>query len=154
LIGGWRVSAAYLSQSGDFLSPGFNGPDPSNTNQFSGAAQRVTGSLAPQNQRSISNWFNAAAFAVPQNGTFGSGSFGTVEGPNLNTLNAALFKTFHLFRESNFELKGSFTNVLNHTNFGDPNVTITSSSVGQITSTTSKSFGGPRSGLVSGRFVF
>jgi hypothetical protein len=154
LIGGWRVSAAYLSQSGDFLSPSFSGPDPSNTNQFSGAAQRVAGSLNPQNKRSISNWFNAASFAVPQNGTFGSGSFGTVEGPNLNTLNAALFKTFHLFRESNFELKGSFTNVLNHTNFGDPNVTITDSSVGQITSTTSKSFGGPRSGLVSGRFVF
>lgn len=154
LIGGWRVSAAYLSQSGDFLSPSFSGPDPSNTNQFSGAAQRVGGSLTPQGKRSITNWFNAAAFAVPQNGTFGSGSFGTVEGPNLNALNAALFKTFRGFRETSFELKGSFTNVLNHTNYGDPNVTITDSSVGQITSTTSKSFGGPRSGLVSGRFVF
>ena len=153
-IGGWRISAAYLSQSGDFLSPGFSGPDPSNTNQFSGAAQRVGVSLTPQGKRSITNWFNAAAFAVPQNGTFGSGSFGTVEGPNLNSLNAAMFKSFPVFRETHFELKGSFTNVLNHTNYGDPNVTITDSSVGQITSTTSKSFGGPRSGLISGRFVF
>jgi Carboxypeptidase regulatory-like domain len=153
-VGGWRLSAAYLSQSGDFLSPGFSGPDPSNTNQFAGAAQRVGGSLAPQSKRSITNWFNATAFAVPQNGTFGSGSFGTVEGPNMNALNAALFKSFPVFRETSFELRGSFTNVLNHTNFGDPNVTITDNSVGQITSTTTKSFGGPRSGLVSGRFVF
>jgi Carboxypeptidase regulatory-like domain len=154
-IGGWRLSAAYLSQSGDFLSPGFSGPDPSNTNQFSGAAQRVGQSLAPQGgKRSITNWFNAGAFATPQNGTFGSGSFGTVEGPSMNALNAALFKSFPVFRETSFELRGSFTNVLNHTNFGDPNVTITDNSVGQITSTTAKSFGGPRSGLVSGRFVF
>src|ERR1700677_876938 len=35
-LGGWRLSGAYLAQSGDFLSPGFSGPDPSNTNQFSG----------------------------------------------------------------------------------------------------------------------
>jgi hypothetical protein len=72
----------------------------------------------------------------------------------MNALNAALFKSFPVFRETSFELRGSFTNVLNHTNFGDPNVTITDNSVGQITSTTAKSFGGPRSGLVSGRFVF
>jgi hypothetical protein len=72
----------------------------------------------------------------------------------MNALNAALFKSFSVFRESRFELRGSFTNVLNHTNFGDPDVAITDSSVGQITTTTLKSFGGPRSGMVSGRFIF
>ena len=38
--------------------------------------------------------------------------------------------------------------------FGDPDATITGASVGQITSTTSDTFGGPRSGLVSARFMF
>ena len=154
IIGGWRVSGAYLAQSGDFLTPSFSGPDPSNTNQFSGAAQRVSGPTLPAGRRSITNWFNPSSFAIPQNGTFGSGAFGTIEGPNMNTVNLALFKTFPVFRESKFELRGSFTNVLNHTNFGDPDVTITDTGVGQITSTTSNTFGGPRSGLVSGRFIF
>jgi hypothetical protein len=153
-IGGWRLSGAYLAQSGDFLTPSFSGPDPSNTNQFSGAAQRVGQSTDLSGGRSITNWFNSASFAVPQSGTFGSGAFGTIEGPNMNAVNLALFKTFPVFRESQLEVRGSFTNVLNHTNFGDPDATITDSSVGQITSTTAKSFGGPRAGLVSARFVF
>jgi len=154
MIGGWRISGAYLAQSGDFLTPGFSGPDPSNTNQFSGAAQRVSQSTLPVGTRSITNWFNPAAFAIPQSGTFGSGAFGTIEGPRMNVVNLALFKTFSIFRETQLEIKGSFTNVLNHTNFGDPDVTITDAGVGQITSTTANSFGGPRAGLVSGRFIF
>jgi Carboxypeptidase regulatory-like domain len=153
-LGGWRLSGAYLAQSGDFLSPGFSGPDPSNTNQFSGAAQRVLPSALPAGGRSITNWFNPSAFAVPANGSFGSGSFGVIEGPSMNAVNLALSKSFPVFRESAFELRGSFTNVLNHANFGDPDVTINTTGVGQITSTTSKSFGGPRAGLISGRFVF
>jgi hypothetical protein len=153
-LGGWRLSGAYLAQSGDFLSPGFSGPDPSNTNQFSGAAQRVLSSTLPAGGRSITNWFNPSAFAVPANGSFGSGSFGVIEGPSMNAVNLALSKSFPVFRESAFELRGSFTNVLNHANFGDPDVTINTTGVGQITSTTSKSFGGPRAGLISGRFVF
>ena len=154
LLGGWRLSGAYLAQSGDFLTPTFSGPDPSNTNQFSGAAQRILPSSLPAGGRSITSWFNPAAFAIPGSGTFGSGSFGALEGPSMNAVNLGLAKTFPVFRESQFELRGSFTNVLNHTNFGDPDVTITDTGVSQITSTTSKSFGGPRAGLVSGRFVF
>lgn len=72
----------------------------------------------------------------------------------MNVVNLAVAKTFPVFRESQFELRGRFTNVLNYTNFGDPDVTVTDTGVGQITSTTSKSFGGPRAGLISGRLVF
>lgn len=155
LIGGWQVSTAYLSETGDFLTPSFSGPDPSNTNQFSGAAQRLAdATLTPASGRSISHWFNSSAYAVPAAGTFGSGAYGTVQGPNMNTLNLGLLKSFTLFENDKLELRGSFTNVLNHTNFGDPDVTITDTSVGQITSTTGKSFGGPRSGLVTARLVF
>ena len=97
---------------------------------------------------------NISVGFTPASGTFGSGSFGVIEGPSMNAVNLALSKRIPVFRESSFELRGSFTNVLNHTNFGDPNVTINTTGVGQITSTTSKSFGGPRAGLISGRFVF
>ena len=72
----------------------------------------------------------------------------------MNALNLALFKSFSLYEQTKIELRGSFTNMLNHTNFGDPDATITDASVGQITSTTSKSFGGPRSGLITARLVF
>lgn len=154
IVGGWQVSGAYVARSGDFLTPSFSGPDPSNTNQFTGAAQRVPGVSINSGGGSINRWFNPGAFTVPTAGTFGSGAFGTVEGPNMNALNLALFKSFSLYEQTKIELRGSFTNMLNHTNFGDPDATITDASVGQITSTTSKSFGGPRSGLITARLVF
>lgn len=155
VAGGWQVSGAFLSQTGDFLTPSFSGPDPSNTNQFSGAAQRVPGvPLYPIGGHNINQWFNPAAFTIPASGTFGSGAFGTIEGPHVNTVNLALFKTFPIYRQMKLEMRGSFTNIFNHTNFGDPDVTITDTSVGQITSTTGNTFGGPRSGLISGRLFF
>lgn len=155
IVGGWQVSGAYLSDTGDFLTPSFSGADPSNTNQFSGAAQRISGtSLTPAGGKSIARWFNPSAFAIPAAGTFGSGAFGSVEGPHMNALNMAMFKSFPIYERVKFEIRGSFTNILNHSNFGDPDATITDTSAGQITSTTSKSFGGPRAGLITGRLVF
>ena len=155
IIGGWKVSATYQAQSGDYLTATFNGVGPSNTNQTSGTAQRVNGvSISPVGKKSYTNWFNPAAFTIPANGTFGTGAWGVIEGPGMQTVNFAAFKTFHLYRESQFELKGSFTNLLNHTNFGDPDTAITDTSAGVITSTTTRLTAGPRSGIVSGRFTF
>jgi hypothetical protein len=57
-------------------------------------------------------------------------------------------------------IEGTFTNVLNHTNLGDPNVNIASPSFGLInntigaTSNTIASDGGARTGQVSARFDF
>jgi Carboxypeptidase regulatory-like domain len=164
LIGGWKISGAYLSSTGDYLTPTFDGVSPSNTSPIYGSntPNRVLKSLAPVGTRSIFNWFNPAAFAIPASGTFGHGAFGTIEGPDMNTVNAALFKSFPVYREMHIEFRASFTNILNHPNFGDPNVDLSvapttgfpGEGVGQIASMTSKSFAGPRSGLLSARFVF
>ena len=51
-------------------------------------------------------------------------------------------------------LEGTFTNVLNHTNLGDPNVNIASPSFGLINNTIGSDFGGARSGQVSARLDF
>jgi hypothetical protein len=119
-------------------------------------------SLAPVGNKSIFNWFNPAAFAIPATGTFGSGAFGTIEGPHSNTLNAALLKSFPVYRETHLEFRISYTNVLNHPNFGDPNTdlsvpptnTFPGQGVGQISGITGRSFAGPRSGLFSARYIF
>ena len=164
LLGGWKISGAYLSSTGDYLTPTFDGQSPSNTSPIYGnnTPNRVLKSLAPVGTRSIFNWFNPAAFAIPASGTFGHGAFGSIEGPDMNTVNAALFKSFPIYKEMNIELRGSFTNILNHPNFGDPNVDLSvapttgfpGEGVGQISGTTGKSFAGPRSGLLSARIVF
>jgi hypothetical protein len=58
------------------------------------------------------------------------------------------------------KFEGTFTNVLNHTNLGDPNMNLSSSSFGLISGTvgayngTSADFGGARTGQVSARLEF
>ncbi len=163
-IGGWKISGAYLASTGDYLTPTYDGLSQSNTSPVYGfnSPNRVLKSLAPVGTKSIFNWFNPNAFAIPANGTFGQGAFGSIEGPDMNTVNFALFKSFPVYRTSYLELRGSFTNILNHPNFGDPIVDLSvppttgfpGEGVGQIPGTTGKSFGGPRSGLLSARFVF
>jgi len=164
LIGGWKLSGTFLSVTGDYLTPTFDGLSPSNTSQVysTNTPNRVKQSLAPVGTKSIRNWFNPAAFALPAAGTFGHGSYGTIEGPDSNTLNAAIFKSFATFREQHLEFRLSFTNVLNHPNFGDPYVDLSvpptsgfpGQGVGQIASVTGRSFAGPRSGLFTARYVF
>jgi hypothetical protein len=164
LLGGWKLSGTFLSVTGDYLTPTFDGLSPSNTSPVYGTntPTRVSASLAPVGTKSIRNWFNPAAFATPAAGTFGRGAYGTIEGPDSNTLNAALFKSFPVYREQHLEFRLSFTNVLNHPNFGDPNVdlsvpptnTFPGQGVGQISSVTGRSFAGPRSGLFTARYVF
>jgi hypothetical protein len=164
LVGGWKLSGTFLSVTGDYLTPTFDGLSPSNTSPVYGTntPTRVRQSLAPVGNKSVFNWFNPTAFSIPAAGTFGSGAYGTIEGPGSNTLNAAIFKSFATYREQHLEFRLSFTNVLNHPNFGDPNVdlsvpptnTFPGQGVGQISGTTGRSFTGPRSGLFTARYIF
>jgi hypothetical protein len=102
----------------------------------------------------VNNWFNPAAYAIPQAGQFGNAGYGILKGPDSQVLNSALFKNFPLPKDNGtLEVSGSFSNVLNHPNFGNPDVTITNTSVGKITSVQDYFFG-PRSGLVSVRYTF
>jgi Carboxypeptidase regulatory-like domain len=155
VLGGWQLSANFVAQTGQFYTPLFSGVDPSNTNTFGGRPDIIGNPTLPSGQRSASSWFNPAAFAVPANGSFGSARNGSVVGPGQNALNAGLFKSFRIYEHINLRLQGSFTNVLNHPNFGEPNMNISSgASAGVITSTSTNSFVGPRGGQVGARLSF
>jgi hypothetical protein len=154
IFGGWQLSAAYLANTGNYLTPMFSGVDPTNINAFGGSVSRGSvASTAAVGGQSINNWFNPKAYAVPAAGTFGNAGYGILKGPDSQVLNSALFKSFPVVRETRIEISGSFSNVLNHPNFGNPDVTITDASVGKITSVQGYMFG-PRSGLVSVRYKF
>jgi len=160
IAGGWKLSASYLGESGDFLTPTYEGVSPSNTNPVYGSytPNRTSKSLTPVGTKSISNWFNPAAFAPPAAGTFGHGAYGSIVGPRSNVVNAALSKSFPVVKKTNVEFRASFTNILNHPNFGDPNTDLsvapTGQGVGQISGTSGKSFASSRSGLLTARYVF
>ena len=148
-IGGWRLSGIETLQSGLWFSPSYSGFDSSNTNTIGGRPDELAGvPLYPAN-RSISEWFNPAAFAIPgcpatqpvcsapaNVGRFGTAAPYQLAGPWLQDLDVALMKDFHFTETKFLRFEAIASNALNHPNFGLPAANISSpATVGRITST-------------------
>ncbi len=161
------------SGTGSGLTTTAAGWDPSHRNQY---ADRVTGaSTTPRGQGRL-NWINTAGFACPGDSTwtagnscltgsgsgpqplpigrFGNSPNGVMEGPGLFNLSAGLNKTFSITERLKLKAEGTFTNVLNHTNLGDPYTDLSSSNIGIVSSSIGSDFGGARTGQISVRAEF
>jgi outer membrane receptor protein involved in Fe transport len=133
-VGGWTVSSILVAQSGQFLDLQYSGVDILNNRNKSGRPDCIAGqSYYPSNQ-SIGNYLNAAAFALPAIGDFGTCPRNAVNGPGITSLNLSLQKSFHLSEKATFKILGVATNALNHPIFRNENTNISSGSFGQITS--------------------
>ena len=87
-------------------------------------------------------------------GRFGNSEVGTVVGPGLVNLSAGLSKVFPITERFKVKAEGTFTNVLNHTNLGDPNMNLSSGSFGLVSGTIGSDFGGARTGQIAVRAEF
>lgn len=166
LLGGWTLSTILVAQSGLFFTPTFSGFDVSNTGTTgTQRPDRIGNGNLPAAQRAITRWFDNTAFAVPGDtngdgrpdvnvGRFGNSAPNILEGPGAFILDAGLHKTLRLRERVRFQLEGTFTNVLNHPNYGLPNANIRSASVGRITSLYGRYGAGPRGGRVGLRIEF
>jgi hypothetical protein len=67
------------------------------------------------------NWFNQTAFLAPSAASYkvGNERRGVINGPGYNRLDLALFRSFKLYRETRFQLRGEAFNVLNHPNWSN-----------------------------------
>jgi hypothetical protein len=173
------LSPYFSSGQGDPSGTGSGLNSASNGAALGGRSQRVdrvTGVSATPSSRTALNWFNKAAFACPGDpnwvagtpchtgrgqagdpapiGRFGNAQNGSLVGPGTVNLSLGLNKVFTLTDRISLRAEGTFTNVLNHTNLGNPNMDISSSAFGQITAASTADFGGPRTGQVSMRLQF
>jgi outer membrane receptor protein involved in Fe transport len=67
--------------------------------------------------------------------TYGTLPRNALRGPGITNFDLALAKKFRIGERVNAELRGDFFNVLNHTQFLNPDTTITSAAFGQISTT-------------------
>jgi hypothetical protein len=169
------------SGTGSGLNGAAAGFDGGHRNQ---APDRVFNVSVKPSSRSRTNWINPAAFTCPGYsgwtpgtpcttgagfdpktgqplspvpnpiGRFGNAQVGSVVGPGTINLSSGLSKTFPITERVHLRAEGTFTNVLNHTNLGDPETNISNASFGLITNTIGSDFGGARSGQVSMRLEF
>ena len=159
--------------TGSGLTSSNTGLDPGHRNQYPDTVPGI--SIKPAN-RSRFLWANPAALtcpgypgwtpgtacttgsgagAVPNPiGRFGNARVGSIVGPGTVNLSTGLSKVFPITERINLRAEGTFTNVLNHTNLGDPVMDISSPSFGLITGTIGSDYGGARTGQVSMRLDF
>lgn len=81
-------------------------------------------------------YINPAAFVNSPTGTFGSLGRNTFRGPKFLQFDAALVRTFPVHESMDLMLRLEAFNVLNHPNFGIPDLNMTDSTFGAVTSTT------------------
>jgi len=105
--------------------------------------------------KSCRNWFNNSAFTLPATGGAGTG-FGNVvkgslRGPGFTNWDAAMIRSFPIWRESNLQFRAEYFDVLNHTEFANPATSLSNATTfGTITSTQ----GGPRIAQFAMKLVF
>jgi hypothetical protein len=95
-------------------------------------------------------WFDTSVFANPTGPRFGTTHRNQFRGPGVTNVNASVVRGFHIYRESEFQVRVEAFNLLNHPQLTtNPNATIGGGTFGYITT-----FGNTRSLQFSGRFNF
>jgi hypothetical protein len=113
----------------------------------------LTGTTAKQ-------YFNPAAFAKPAAGTFGDIGRDAYYGPGFGSVDFSVFKKTPITERISTEFRVEIFNLFNRTNWANPNVTLSSSSFGQLTNTFQGSsapglgFGEPRNTQLALKIVF
>jgi hypothetical protein len=134
IAGGWSTSVITYLASGLYFSPSYDGADPSNTGTFGGLPDRIGDPSSVPGGKSKTDWFNLAAFAVPQAGTFGNARPNSIESQNLYLAHLSLAKSFPIKDRLHFEFMTQISNIFNHPQFLSPSGDISSAGGNQFTS--------------------
>jgi hypothetical protein len=139
--GFWSKALDGFSVSGDFSFATGNYFTPNYQLTVQETSSGSSNSLRPNRNfgmpisgaKQIGNWFNAAAFATPAAGQFGTASRNSIEGPGIKVVDASLSRTVPLGDTRSFEARVTAANALNIVAFSGINTTLNSPTFGQVT---------------------
>jgi len=131
-FGGWQIQGIMRFASGFPLS--VSSTNVCQCGNF--VPQRVNlvtaGNFGELDAPTPDRWFDKSAYAVPALGTQGTAGRNTVRGPGTQQINMSLSKRFPINR-ARVEFRAEIYNLLNHNNFGNPDLNISNVTVGTIT---------------------
>ena len=116
---GWNISGILSARSGSWLTV---------TTAQDRAATGITGQRVdqvlddPYGNKTLDNYLNPAAFALPAIGNLGTHVRASLEGPGYWTIDLALARTIPFSGSQALELRLETFNLLNHFNWGNPAV--------------------------------
>ena len=159
ITNGWQTKGIFTFRSGDPLT--VTGANVDGTGQNRDRAiwngQNPHGTTACAGvTAACRSWYNTANFSTNPSYTvsvplsYGNIVKGSFVGPQFASWDVSAIRIFPIHEGLDLQFRAEFFNVLNHTNFGDPQNNETSSSFGRITSTN----GDPRIGQLSLKLAF
>ena len=132
VVGGWQMNGIYTWQRGFPIT--ITAADLGGLNDTFGTNRANLVGDPNVGERTVTRWFNTAAFAQPAPGALGTLGRNTERGPGVNNLDLALFKNFELTRGMRLQFRLESFNALNHTQFAGVSSNIASTNFGVITS--------------------
>jgi hypothetical protein len=135
-LDGFSLSGSFTFATGTYLTPTYsaNQAEASAANTFTQRPDRVFSQPIKGSGR-VGEWFNSAAFAAPATGAYGTASQGSIEGPGIVQVNAALSRTFALGETRSLEARVTANNVFNTVQYSGVDVDLSSGNTfGRITS--------------------
>jgi hypothetical protein len=132
MISGWQLSGIAEFQTGQPLTVTlpFDNPNVGEGNKY----PNVIGD-PNSGPKTVSEFFNTAAFAVPPQYTFGDESIGAVTGPGIRNVDISLLKNTSVNERLKVQFRAEAFNAGNHLIMGAPNTTFGTPTFGAVTST-------------------
>jgi hypothetical protein len=123
VINDWKLQAITTFASGQYYSPLFTGSDPANATQ--GFVTQLPDCVGNPNSgaRTLSNWFNPSAFAIPgaTAGRYGTCGMNTLEGFPIHVAHVSVAKTIPFGEQLKIIFTAQISNVTNSPHFTIPN---------------------------------
>ncbi len=124
IAGNWELTTTALARTGFpvnvLLPSSYTASDGASGTERPDLVPGV--SLAPPGGKSVSQWVNPAAFAIPA-GEFGPAPRDLLRGPGTWQIDLGLAKTILLTERARLEFRSEFYNIFNHPQLGQPQVT-------------------------------
>jgi hypothetical protein len=151
-LNGWQLTGIIQYQTGSPYTI-TTGTDISRDGIGADRAKSTGVSLDPPAGSDQTLWFNPAAFAAGDVGTFGDVAKGAYFGPSTYFWDMGLSKNVRFSDDMSIQFRAEFFNIFNQVNFANPATTVNSASFGRITSTHANQ-GDPRIMQFGLKFVF
>jgi hypothetical protein len=136
-LGGWQASGIIQLRGGmPFSIAGGNNMN----DDLNAARANITynngdpNGPTPGKPRSLQNWFNATAFTVPADYTYGNSGINILRGPGFQQFDVAMQKTFSFRERYRATLRAEAANVFNRANFANPSGSLGAGGFNTITS--------------------
>jgi hypothetical protein len=155
LLGGWQLNSLMSFYTGTPFSV-YSGSDTSGTRENVDRAEAIGDpfkNVPPDNQPNYAYWFNPAAFALPAHGTYANQPRNEFYGPNTYQVDFSVFKNTKITERFTAQLRFEIFNLFNTRDLAPPaspgvglitsSNQVSSSGLGQITSTLGNAIGAP-----------